>query len=56
MNPAHYGLVEMAFTGIVILGLAGWQLISVNREIARDKQKSADRARHPVGEHPVDDR
>lgn len=27
--PEHYGLVEMGFTGAVVLGLAIWQLWSV---------------------------
>ncbi|UVO50845.1 hypothetical protein M0208_10065 [Sphingomonas sp. SUN019] len=57
----HYGWIEMVFTGVVVLGFAGWQIISVNREIAADKieagrKKSEDAARHPVGEHRLDDR
>jgi hypothetical protein len=50
-----YGWIEFAFFGPLVLGLALWQLWSVNREIARDKEKSAGSARHPVGEHPLDD-
>lgn len=56
IKPEHYGIVEMVFTGAVVLGLAGWQLWSVNRDIAKDKEKSGSDARHPVGEHPLDDR
>lgn len=51
-----YGWVEFAVFGPIVLGLAVWQLWSVNREIARDKEKSAEPPRHPVGEHPLDDR
>jgi len=52
-----YGWVEFAVFGPLILGLAFWQLWSVNREIARSKEKkSDDPPRHPVGEHPLDDR
>ncbi|MGF1549895.1 MAG: hypothetical protein ACFBQW_05105 [Sphingomonadaceae bacterium] len=50
-----YGWIEIVFTSTVILGLAVWQLVSVNREIRRDKEKS-DAARHPVGEHELDER
>ena len=58
MNPHYYGIVEMAFTGIVVLGLALWQLWSVNREVGRDRaarDASAEHARHPVGEHRLDE-
>lgn len=55
MSDQHYGWVEVVFTTVVVLGLAVWQLWSVNREIKRDKN-SAEPPRHPVGEHPLDDR
>lgn len=52
-----YGWIEFAVFGPLVLGLAVWQLWSVNREIKRDKQRKSDEAaRHPVGEHPLDDR
>jgi hypothetical protein len=52
-----YGWVEFAVFLPMILGLAVWQLWSVNREIAKDKaKKSDDSAGHAVGEHPLDDR
>jgi hypothetical protein len=51
-----YGWVEFAVFLPIILGLAVWQLWSVNREIARDKQKKSEDAGHAVGEHPLDDR
>lgn len=56
MDPAYYGIVELGFTGLVVLGFAGWQLWSVNRELRRDRRDSADRARHAIGEHAPDDR
>ena len=61
MNPHYYGIVEMVFTGVVVLGLAVWQLWSIGREQARDridrtKRASAERAGHPIGQHRLDDR
>lgn len=50
MDPRYYGLVEMAFTGLVVLGLAGWQLWSISRDVRRDRA-SKEAARHPVAEH-----
>ena len=41
MNPDNYGLVEMVFVLALALGFGGWQLWSVNREIAKDKAKKA---------------
>jgi hypothetical protein len=44
MQPApleNYGWVEIIFVGIVALGLGFWQLWSINREIAKDKEKAA---------------
>lgn len=51
-----YGWVEFAVFGPLVLGLAVWQLWSVNREIKRDKEKKSADAGHAVGEHPLDDR
>lgn len=56
MDPKYFSLIEMAFVGFVVLGLAIWQLVSVNREIAHDKAKSKERAGHAIGEHRLDDR
>lgn len=36
-----FGWVEIVFVGIVALGLGFWQLWSINREIAKDKEKAA---------------
>ena len=37
----NYGFIEIIFVGVVALGLGFWQLWSVNREIAQDKEKAA---------------
>ena len=55
IDPRYYGLIEMGFTGAVVLGFAIWQLVSVHREIGRDK-RSEEAPRHPVREHRLDDR
>ncbi len=56
----NFGWIEIAFTYTVVLGIAFWQLWSVNREIRKDKEKAAQEeseaaAGHLVGEHPLDD-
>lgn len=41
-SPAqHFGWIEIVFTALVALGFGGWQLWSVNREIARDRERAA---------------
>ncbi|MEG3165458.1 hypothetical protein U1701_12720 [Sphingomonas sp. PB2P19] len=64
----YFSLFDLAIAGIPVVLFCVWQLISVNREIARDRQRAAeaddsstdrtspDRAGHPVGEHRLDDR
>ncbi|WP_454599178.1 hypothetical protein [Qipengyuania sp. SM2507] len=60
----NFGWIEILFTAAVALGFGFYQLWSVNREIARDKEakelaqkeRESDAARHPVGEHELDDR
>ncbi len=49
-------LLDMAIAGVPVLLFCLWQLVSVNREIARDKAKSPDRTGHAIGEHRLDDR
>lgn len=58
MNGSYFSLMDMAIAGVPALAFGIWQLVSVNREIARDKRKrdSPENARHPVGEHRLDDR
>ncbi len=57
MDSKWFSMLDMAIVGIPVMGFCIWQLISVNREIARDKlaKESAERAGHPVGEHRLDD-
>jgi hypothetical protein len=58
-----FSLFDLAIAGVPVVLFCVWQLISVNREIARDRQRAADADRgsperpgHPVGEHRLDDR
>lgn len=37
----NLGWIEIVFVGVVALGLGFWQLWSINREIAKDKEKAA---------------
>ncbi len=37
----NMGWIEIVVVGIIALGLGFWQLWSINREIARDKEKAA---------------
>jgi hypothetical protein len=44
MEPSAWdnlGFVEIIFSGAVALGLGFWQLWSINREIAKDKETAA---------------
>jgi hypothetical protein len=44
MEPSAWdnlGFVEIIFSGAIALGLGFWQLWSINREIAKDKEKAA---------------
>jgi hypothetical protein len=57
MSSSYFSLFDMAIAGVPVLAFCAWQLISINREIARDKAKaeSPESAGHPVGEHGLDD-
>jgi hypothetical protein len=37
----NYGFIEIIVVGTIALGLGFWQLWSINREIAKDKDKAA---------------
>ncbi|MEO0500418.1 MAG: hypothetical protein AAF205_07670 [Pseudomonadota bacterium] len=39
----NLGWIEIVFGGIVALGIGFWQLWSVNRDIARDKEKAVEK-------------
>lgn len=61
MNARWFSLIDMAIVGVPAIIFVLWQLVSVNRAIARDKAKSPEDASpessgHPVGEHRLDDR
>ena len=59
MDDGYFALMDLAIAGVPALAFGIWQLISINREIARDKAAKAaseEASRHPVGEHGLDDR
>jgi hypothetical protein len=59
-NPGLFALLDMAIVGVPTVVFIVWQLISVTREIARDKAVKTDDSPegtgHAVGEHRLDDR
>lgn len=59
MSSSWFSIFDMAICGIPALGIGLWQLVSVNREIAKDKSAKAASpkdARHAIREHRLDDR
>lgn len=58
MDNRWFSLLDLAIAGVPAILFGIWQLVSINREIAKDKEKrdSPEDARHPVGEHRLDDR
>ena len=63
MPNSAFALLDMAIVGVPTILFVIWQLVSINREIARDKaqkvvppEESPERAGHPIGEHRLDDR
>lgn len=46
----NLGWIEIVFSGAVALGFGFWQLWSINREIARDKEKAAAKEAEDRGE------
>jgi hypothetical protein len=59
-HPGIVGLLDMAIVGVPVIVFCVWQLVSINREIARDRKARADDSPegtgHPIGEHRLDDR
>lgn len=59
MDMQNFGWIEIVFTAVVALGFGAYQLWSVNREIAKDREKAeAERSAapgHPEGQHELDD-
>jgi hypothetical protein len=41
----NLGWIEIIVTGAIALGLGFWQLWSINREIAKDKEKAPEKDR-----------
>ena len=59
MHPNYLSLIDMLIVGVPVSIFCVWQLVSINREIARDKagkEQSPDRSGHAIGEHRLDDR
>jgi len=58
MPHGMFALLDMAIVGVPVIVISVWQLVSINREIAKDREKRGlpEDARHPVGEHRLDDR
>ncbi len=56
----YFSLFDLLIGAVPALGFGIWQLISINREIAKDKaakeRQSPEGTGHPVGEHRLDDR
>lgn len=42
MNGWIFGVMDMAIVGIPVTAFCIWQLISINREIAKDKRPEDD--------------
>ena len=63
MDGRFFSLLDMAIVGVPAIAIGVWQLVSVNREIAKDRAKRdlpdgqlPEGSGHPVGEHRLDDR
>ena len=58
----YLSLFDLAIAGVPVVIFCVWQLVSVNREIAKDRARdsaerpSPDRSGHAIGEHRLDDR
>jgi cytochrome oxidase assembly protein ShyY1 len=39
-DNSHFALIEMLFSFGILMALGLWQLVSVRREIAKDKQRA----------------
>lgn len=71
MGNRLFGMMDMAIVGVPVLAFCIWQLVSINREIARDRKDKSpegalperalperalpERSGHPVGEHREDE-
>lgn len=55
MTGQQVFIVEMVLVFGLILAWAVWELFSTRRSLKRDRDASAERARHPEGQHGADD-
>ncbi len=56
MTGTQVFIVEMVLVFGLILAWAVWELFSTRRSLKRDREASAERARHAEGEHGADNR
>jgi hypothetical protein len=54
MNAGYFSLYDMVICGIPALAFGIWQLVSINREMAKDKKASLAQSEHasPDGVSP----
>lgn len=55
MSGTQVFIVEMVLVFGLILAWAIWELFSTRRSLKRDRDASAERARHAEGQHGADD-
>lgn len=55
MTGTQVFVVEMVLVFGLILAWAVWELFSTRRSLKRDREASAERARHAEGQHGADD-
>lgn len=55
MSGTQVFIVEMVLVFGLILAWAVWELFSTRRALKRDREASAERARHAEGQHGADD-
>lgn len=56
MSGQQVFIVEMVLVFGLILAWAIWELVSTRRALKRDREASAQRARHAEGQHGSDNR
>lgn len=55
MSGTQVFIVESVLVFGLVLGWAVWELFSTRRSLKRDREASAERARHSEGQHGADD-
>lgn len=56
MSGTQVFIVESVLVFGLVLGWAVWELFSTRRSLKRDREASAERARHAEGQHGADER